>query len=95
MKTFNFTLVVAVFLLNTGIISAHPGHDHGANGVPVTYPLKKCVVSDDPLGDHGKAIKMTFKGTDVYLCCKDCIKDFNKNPVKYIKMVMEAESKNR
>ena len=63
------------------------------SSIPKTYPLKKCVVSGDPLGEHGKAVKVTYKGTDVYLCCRDCKADFDKNPMKYVKMVKDAGKK--
>lgn len=63
------------------------------SGVPKDYPLKKCPVSGDGF-DHGKAVKVTTPdGTDVYLCCKDCVKDFKKDPAKYGKMVKDARAK--
>ncbi len=62
-------------------------------GIPKTYPLKKCVVSNDPLGEHGKPVKVTYEGTDVYLCCKDCLKDWKKDPAKYVKMVKDEPPK--
>lgn len=62
--------------------------------IPKTYPLKTCAVSGDKLGEHGKSVKVTAPdGTDVYLCCKDCLKDFKKNPAKYSKMVKDAAAK--
>ena len=62
--------------------------------IPKSYPLKKCVVSDEKLGEHGKPLKVTAPdGTDVYLCCKDCLKDFKKDPAKYAKMVKDAAPK--
>ncbi len=64
-----------------------------ADGVPKTYPLKKCVVSDEALGEHGKPVKVSYQGTDVYLCCKDCVKDFNKDPEKFTRMVKDAGKK--
>ena len=54
--------------------------------------MKKCPVSDDGF-DHGKPVKVTHNGTDVYLCCKDCVKDFNKDPEKFTKMVKDADKK--
>ena len=64
------------------------------SNVPKTYPLKKCVVSDEKLGEHGKVVKVTAPdGTDVYLCCKDCMKDFKTDPAKYAKMVKDAAPK--
>ncbi len=62
-------------------------------GVPKDYPLNKFVVSDEPLGEHGKVVKVSHGGTDVYLCCKDCVKDFNKDPEKYTRMVQKAGGK--
>jgi YHS domain-containing protein len=63
--------------------------------LPKDYPLKKCPVSGDPLGEHGKLVKVSYQGTDVYLCCKDCVKDFKKDPAKYAKMVKDAEPKKK
>jgi YHS domain-containing protein len=64
------------------------------SGIPKSYPLKTCPVSGDKLGEHGKSVKVTAPdGTDVYLCCRDCLKDFKKNPAKYAKMVKDAEGK--
>ncbi len=64
-----------------------------ASNVPADYPLKKCVVSDEPLGEMGKPVKATHNGTDVYLCCKSCLKDFNKDPDKYTQAVKDAQGK--
>lgn len=63
------------------------------SGIPKTYPLTKCPVSDEKLGEHGKPVKVSDGGTDVYLCCKDCVKDFKKDPAKYTKMVKDAAPK--
>ena len=65
------------------------------SAIPKTYPLKTCPVSDEKLGEHGKPIKVTHEGTDVYLCCKDCQGDFKKDPAKYVKMVKDAPAKKK
>jgi YHS domain-containing protein len=66
------------------------------SAIPKTYPLKTCPVSGDKLGEHGKPVKVTTPdGTDVYLCCKDCLKDFKKDPAKYGKMVKDAAAKTK
>ena len=65
------------------------------SSIPKSYPLTKCPVSNDKLGEHGKPIKVTYEGTDIYLCCKDCLKDYKKDPAKYAKMVKDAEAKNK
>ena len=64
-----------------------------ASPVPKSYPLTKCPVSDEKLGEHGKPVKVTSDGTDVWLCCKSCIKDFNKEPARYVKTVKDAAAK--
>ena len=65
------------------------------SAIPKTYPLKTCPVSSDKLGEHGKPVKVTADGTDVWLCCKSCVKDFNKEPAKFVKMVKDAEGKKK
>lgn len=79
-----------VLLLPASLLSAAD-----TTGVPPTYPLKKCVVSDEDLGSMGKPVKVTHEGTDVYLCCKSCAKDFKKDPAKYTAMVKDAMPKKK
>ena len=57
------------------------------------YPLKTCVVSDEEIGkDPGmKPHVFTHQGQEVKLCCKSCLKDFNKEPAKYLKKIDEAQ----
>lgn len=61
------------------------------------YPLVNCVVSGDKLedGDMGPPINHVFKQEGkpdrlVRLCCKSCVKDFNKDPDKFLKMIDDA-----
>lgn len=98
MKTKNISTIVAALAAAfiTTAAFAHEGEDHAKGGrsvVPKVYPLKKCPVSDDGF-DHGKPVKVTTPdGTDVWLCCKDCVREFKKNPEKYGKMVKDAKAK--
>jgi hypothetical protein len=48
------------------------------------YPLKTCVFSGDKLGEMGKPIVFVHEGQEIKLCCKDCKKDFDKDPAKYL-----------
>jgi YHS domain-containing protein len=57
------------------------------------YPLKICVVSGDKLGEMGKPTLLVYKGQEMKFCCKDCIKDFKKDPDKYMKKLAEAVKK--
>lgn len=63
-------------------------------GIPASYPLKTCAVSGEAFGgEMGKPVKVSHDGTDVYLCCKSCLKDFKADPAKYVKMVKDAAAK--
>ena len=83
------TLTAAIAIFGSVAIAAPR-----LTAVPKDYPLQTCVVSDEILGEHGKPVKVTAKdGTDVYLCCNDCKKDFNKEPERFAKMVRDAKAK--
>ena len=58
-----------------------------------TYPLKKCVVSDEELGAMGDYIRFAYKGQEMKVCCKPCIKKFQKNPKKYLKLLKKEVRK--
>ncbi len=57
------------------------------------YTLKTCIVSGDKLGEMGKPYVYEYKGREIKFCCKGCLKDFNKEPEKYVKKIEEAEAK--
>jgi len=41
------------------------------------------------------AVTTQYKGKTVAFCCADCIKDFNKDPAKYMKKIEADEAKNK
>src|ERR1043166_3149778 len=55
------------------------------------YTLKTCSVSDEKLGGMGDPYVFTYQGREIKLCCKDCKKDFDKDPKKYVKKIEKAE----
>jgi hypothetical protein len=57
------------------------------------YTLKTCVVSGDKLGEMGDPFVYKYKDREIKFCCKGCVKDFNKDPNKYIKLIEQAEAK--
>ena len=57
------------------------------------YPLDTCAVSGEKLGEMGKPVVYEYKDREIKFCCKDCIKDFKKDPAKYVKKLEEAEAK--
>ena len=53
---------------------------------PKPYPLKTCIVSDEAIGgEHGEPYVFVHEGQEIKLCCKPCLKDFNKSPATYLK----------
>lgn len=67
-----------------------------------TYPLTTCVVSGEKLdGDMGKPIDYLYTqkkdGKDVVrlvrFCCPGCVKKFNKDPEKYLKIIDDGAAK--
>ncbi len=58
------------------------------------YPLKTCVVSGEKLGGMGKPAVLIYEGREVQFCCKACIKDFNKDPKKFIALLDAAKKAN-
>ena len=62
------------------------------------YPLNTCVVSHEEFGEMGHAIDYVYLQPGqpdrlVRFCCKDCRKDFDKDPAKYLKLIDEAATK--
>ena len=59
------------------------------------YPLDKCLVSGEKLGaDPGmKPYVFVENGQEIKLCCKSCLKDFNKDKAGYLKKIAAAEKK--
>ena len=85
MKTFSKTLsasamLAAAIVLGVGCASSPKPTPTAAK----PYPLNTCVVSGDKLGAMGENTVFVYEGQEIKLCCKDCKKDFDKNPAKYI-----------
>ena len=65
------------------------------------YPLKTCVVSGDEFGGSmGEAVDYLYQQAGkpdrlVRFCYKDCRKDFDADPAKYLKLIDEAAAKAR
>lgn len=51
-----------------------------------------CPVSGDQFGgDMGEPVNYLFAGRVIKLCCKGCVKDFEKNPAKYLAQMDQPE----
>lgn len=59
------------------------------------YPMKTCLVSDEPLGSMGDAVAYVHHAAGkpdrvVFFCCEGCIDDFKVDPAKYLKKLDDA-----
>lgn len=84
--------VVGASVMLAVVALASAGAAEGKSSKPNPYPLQTCIVSGEKLdGDMGKAYVFTYQNRELKLCCKGCVKDFNKEPAKFIKKLEEAE----
>ncbi|ACB77708.1 hypothetical protein [Opitutus terrae] len=61
------------------------------------YPVESCIVSGDKLegGDMGPPQDFVYRVNGkpdqlVRFCCKDCVKDFRKDPEKYLRQLRRS-----
>lgn len=93
MKEMKFlTATLLSFAVLTGPFVALAG-DQKTEPKLKPYTLKNCVVSGDKLGEMGEPYVYKYEGREIKFCCKNCVKDFKKDPAKYVKKIEEAEAK--
>jgi YHS domain-containing protein len=76
--TLTTTLATSVFAGNPPTVA--PAQDQPANG---SARNAVCPVSGDKVGSIGKPVIVDYQGKKIALCCRNCVKDFKKNPAKY------------
>ena len=81
-RCFSITAALIGALWVTGCQSSHDSHHHSA---AKAYTSNKCLVSGEPLGDH--PISKVVDGQEIKFCCKDCVKEFEKDPAKFLSKV--------
>src|SRR5262245_60767647 len=57
------------------------------------YPMDTCPVSGEKLGAMGDPVVYEYEGKEIRFCCGSCVKEFNKDPKKYMAMVDAARAK--
>jgi hypothetical protein len=81
--------IVSALLVGSGIAA------ESAKAKAKPYTLKTCPVSDEKLGgDMGEPYVLEHEGRQIKLCCKSCLKDFKKDPAKYVKKIEATEKEN-
>lgn len=79
------TLILLIAAIGTTALGADPK----------PYPLTTCIVSGEKLGEMGKPVVIIKDGQEVKLCCKSCIKDFEKEPEKFLKEIAEKSKEKK
>ena len=88
------TALLSVAIL-AGPFAALAGDQADSKTKVKPYTLKTCVVSGDKLGEMGEPYVYKYEGREIKFCCKDCVKNFKKDPAKYVKKIEEAEAKQK
>lgn len=89
LSAFSATAVFAATDQGT-LVSAKDAPADWLTKAKAAYPANFCVVSEDKLGgDMGPPVDYVYKAEGkpdrlVRFCCKDCVKDFSKDPEKYL-----------
>lgn len=105
MKTSKYLLIATLFTGLTSLVvhaadkapapnssSASSAKDEKAK----PYPLNFCVVSDEKFeGSDMKPVEMVYEGQTMKFCCKSCVKDFKKDPKKYLTKLDEEVKKKK
>jgi hypothetical protein len=94
LKPITATILIGAYLAAPLGVLAADSKDAKKSEKAKPYTLKTCPVSDEKLGgDMGDPYVFTYQDREIKLCCKDCKKDFDKNPGKYVKKIESAEKK--
>ena len=93
MKTILASLLAGAALLALPVLA----HAADKKDAPKPYPLDKCLISGEKIGADKdmQPYVFTMDGQEVKLCCKSCLKDFNKDKAKYMAKIAEAQKKSK
>jgi nitrous oxide reductase accessory protein NosL len=86
-------LALAVCLIAAGVRADDQKPDTQKKDKPIPYPLKTCAVCGMDLSDMGKPCVFAYKNQEIKVCDKSEKADFEKNPDKYMKPILEAEAR--
>jgi YHS domain-containing protein len=77
----------------TSAFASDPGAEKPVASAKTEAVNTVCPVSGDKVGgDMGKPVYVEYKGQKYAFCCKDCAKDFKKNPDKYAALAEKNRS---
>ncbi len=89
--------LLASLLLTVGVLSAAAAKTDAETIAAARkgYPLKTCLVSNEPLGSMGEAAGYIHRAPGqpdrvVFFCCEGCGEDFKASPAKFLAKVDDA-----
>ncbi len=77
-------VLLMAFSVPSGAVAA------GVTSDPGLYPLNKCIVSGEDLGDQSDAVIKDYDGREMRFCCKGCVKDFEKDQASFLQKLDKA-----
>lgn len=82
------------------IVRADGTNSDATASKPTPYPLDTCMISGEKLGgDMGDPVVFIYKtngiNQEIKFCCPMCKPKFLKNPDKYMKIIKDAEAKQK
>lgn len=93
---FRFVSAILISLCALGMTTSLNAADHADHADKTAkdakpYPFDTCAVSGEAFGgDMGEPHVFVHEGQEVKMCCKGCLKKFNKDPATYIKVIDEG-----
>ncbi len=93
LKALLSTTVLSSLLIGSGIWAAEKPAGGTKDAKLKPYTLKTCVISGEKLGGMGEPYVYKYQDREIKFCCKGCLKEFNKDPDKYVKAIQDAEKK--
>lgn len=73
------------------LVFGFAGFTHAEDAAEAKSPTI-CVVSGEALDSMGKPYVFTYEGQEVQLCCKDCKKQFDKDPAQYLEKLNATDA---
>ncbi len=70
-------------------VSSEESAKETAVAAAARYPLEKCIVTGEKLGEMGDPVVKNYDGREVKFCCKMCVKGFEKDQAKWMKKLDE------
>lgn len=86
------TSSILLIIVAACVLAACSPQQETSETASIPYPLDECIVTGEALGSMGDAYVFVHEGQEIKLCCKSCLKDFNKEPEQYLAKLKQDDS---